>query len=98
MTGKQIDSSKVPVGYLIPKDREELLSCVTKEDCAFADSKECCGCLEVINKKYVTYWDSLERKKCENGIACGVCQYYLDDASDKLSAICSENKCSYIVK
>ena len=76
--------------FITPKNITELHSCVSKSDCEFVEPKTCCGCYEVINKKYVKYWGSLSKQDCNSlDIACQMCQYYPDD----LNIVCKDNMC-----
>jgi len=89
----QQDNSNAKSGLISPKDSKELYSCAIDSDCTIVEGKACCSCFEVVNKKYVDYWNVLEKEICPENLACTVCPNYLGDVN--LKAVCINNKCNY---
>ncbi len=83
------DCQKIGNGLRIPKNNAELQSCVHDFDCLVVEAKTCCGCFEVINGIYDTYWNSLQSEKCVVSTACPVCKYNLGNSK----GVCINNVC-----
>lgn len=89
------DCKKLPKTVSVPKDDKELRSCTSSSDCQFVEPKTCCGCYEIINKKYTNYWSSSAQQDCNAlDIACQMCRYYEND----LNAVCIDNTCQGVPK
>jgi hypothetical protein len=80
---------------LTPKDDKELRACVNNNECSFVETKKCCDCYEIINKKYLNYWNNLSRQDCNAlDIACEACEHTEAD----LSAVCLNGICQAKIK